>query len=71
MAVIEEGLLKDDQVVVEGVQRARPGRMVTPQSVEMSGLTTSARQQAAAEMAAAVKSGEGSSPDAQQPDKPQ
>jgi RND family efflux transporter MFP subunit len=71
MAVIEEGLLKDDQVVVEGVQRARPGRMVTPQSVEMSGLTTSARQQAAAEMAAAVKSGDGSSPDAQQPDKPQ
>ena len=71
MAVIEEGLLKDDQVVVEGVQRARPGRMVTPQSVEMSGLTTSARQQAAAEMAAVVKSGDGSSPDAQQPDKPQ
>ena len=71
MAVIEEGLLKDDQVVVEGVQRARPGRMVTPQSVEMSGLTTSARQQAAAEMAAAVKSGDGSLPDAQQPDKPQ
>jgi RND family efflux transporter MFP subunit len=71
MAVIEEGLLKDDQVVVEGVQRARPGRMVTPQPVEMSGLTTSARQQAAAEMAAAVKSGDGSSPDAQQPDKPQ
>lgn len=71
MAVIEDGLLKDDQVVVEGVQRARPGRMVTPQSVEMSGLTTSARQQAAAEMAAAVKSGDGSSPDAQQPDKPQ
>ena len=71
MAVIEEGLLKDDQVVVEGVQRARPGRMVTPQPVEMSALTTSARQQAAAEMAAAVKSGDGSSPDAQQPDKPQ
>ena len=71
MAVIEEGLLKDDQIVVEGVQRARPGRMVTPQSVEMSGLTTSARQQAAAEMAAAVKSGDGSLPDAQQPDKPQ
>jgi RND family efflux transporter MFP subunit len=71
MAVIEEGLLKDDRVVVEGVQRARPGRMVTPQPVEMSGLTTSARQQAAAEMAAAVKSGDGSSPGAQQPDKQQ
>ena len=71
LAVIEEGLLKDDRVIVEGVQRARPGRMVAPQPVDMSGLTTSARQQAAAEAAAAVKAGEGSSPDAQQPDKQQ
>ena len=71
LAVIEEGLLKDDRVIVEGVQRARPGRMVAPQPVDMSGLTTSARQQAAAEAAAAVKTGDGSSPDAQQPDKQQ
>ena len=71
LTVIEEGLLKDDRVIVEGVQRARPGSMVTPQPVEMSGLTTSARQQAAAEAAAAVKTGDGSSPDAQQPDKQQ
>jgi len=66
MVVIEEGLQQDDRVVVEGVQRARPGRMVTPEPVEMSGLTTSARKQAAAEKAAAAVTGEGSSVDAQQ-----
>ncbi len=63
LAVIEEGLQKDDRVVVEGVQRARPGRMVAPEPVEMSGLTTSARKQAAAEKVA--------SPSTQQPDEQQ
>ena len=67
LIVIKEGLRKDDRVVVEGVQRARPGRMVTPESTEMSTLTTSARKQAAAETAAAASSGEGSSASAQQP----
>jgi hypothetical protein len=68
LIVIKEGLRKDDRVVVEGVQRARPGRMVTPESVDMSALTASARKQAAA---AAAKSGNGASPGAQQTDKQQ
>jgi len=72
LAVIEEGLQKDDRVVVEGVQRARPGRMVAPEPVEMSGLTTSVRKQAAAEKATvAEKSGNGSPTNAQQPDERQ
>jgi RND family efflux transporter MFP subunit len=68
LIVIKEGLRKDDRVVVEGVQRARPGRMVTPESVDMSALTASARKQAAA---AAAKPGNGASPGAQQTDKQQ
>jgi len=67
LIVIKEGLQKKDRVVVEGVQRARPGRMVAPEPVEMSGLTTSARKQAAAETAAAARSSDDSSPGAKQP----
>jgi RND family efflux transporter MFP subunit len=67
LIVIKEGLQKNDRVVVEGVQRARPGRMVAPEPVEMSGLTTSARKQAAAETAAAARSSDDSSPGAKQP----
>jgi len=52
LVVIEEGLSKDDRVVVVGVQRARPGFEVTPEPVDMSGLTNSARKQAAAAAAA-------------------
>jgi len=67
LAVIEEGLQKDDRVVVEGVQRARPGRMVAPEPVEMSGLTTSARRQAVAEAATAAQFGDAVSPNTQPP----
>jgi RND family efflux transporter MFP subunit len=70
LVVIEEGLQKDDRVVVKGVQRARPGRAVTPEPVEMATLTTSARKQAAA-AAAAARSGEDASANTQQPDKQQ
>ena len=55
LVVIEEGLSKDDRVVVVGVQRARPGFEVTPEPVDMSALTDSARKQAAAAAAAAAK----------------
>ena len=71
LIVIEAGLRTDDRVVVEGVQRARPGRMVAPEPVEMSDLTSSARQQAAAATAATSGSGDASSPKAQQPDEQQ
>ena len=54
LVVIEEGLSKDDRVVVKGVQRARPGSEITPESVDMSALTDSARKQAAAAAAAAA-----------------
>ncbi|MFQ5644093.1 MAG: efflux RND transporter periplasmic adaptor subunit [Thiogranum sp.] len=49
LIVIEEGLQKDSRVVVKGIQRARPGRKVTPESVDMSSLTASAMRQAARE----------------------
>ena len=47
LIVIEEGLQKGDQVVVKGVQRARPGREVDPETLDMAELTTSAMKQAA------------------------
>ena len=47
LIVIEDGLHKDDRVVVNGIQRARPGRKVTPESVDMADLSTSALRQAA------------------------
>lgn len=47
LIVIETGLQADDRVVVEGVQRARPGRKVAPRQVEMANLTISAKKQAA------------------------
>jgi RND family efflux transporter MFP subunit len=49
LIVIEEGLRADDRVVVKGVQRARPGRKVAPESVDMASLTSSAMKQAAQE----------------------
>lgn len=60
LIVIEEGLRKDDRVIVKGLQRARPGRKVTPQPVEMASLTASALKQAAeqAERDAQVKRSE-------------
>ena len=64
LIVIEDGLQKDDRVVVKGVQRARPGRKVDPEAVDMADLTTSALMKAAeeAEQAARIKR---SSPDPQ------
>ena len=57
LIVIEDGLHKDDRVVVKGVQRARPGRKVDPEMVDMADLTTSAMQKAAqeSEQAARIK----------------
>ena len=49
LIVIEDGLRADDRVVVKGVQRARPGRKVAPESVDMASLTSSAMKQAAQE----------------------
>jgi RND family efflux transporter MFP subunit len=64
LIVIEEGLQKGDRVVVTGVQRARPGRKVDPESVDMAGLTTSAMKEAAeaAEQAASIKRSEANVP---------
>ena len=60
LIVIEDGLQKDDRVVVKGVQRARPGRKVDPETVDMADLTTSALIKAAeeAEQAARIKRSE-------------
>jgi len=49
LIVVEDGLQKDDRVIVKGVQRARPGRKVAPESVDMTSLTASALRQAAQE----------------------
>jgi len=60
LIVIEDGLQKDDRVVVKGVQRARPGRKVDPEAVDMADLTTSALVKAAeeAEQAATIERSE-------------
>jgi RND family efflux transporter MFP subunit len=42
LRVIEEGLQPDDRVVVNGLQRARPGAKVDPQQTDMKSLTVSA-----------------------------
>jgi RND family efflux transporter MFP subunit len=47
LIVIEDGLREGDRVVVKGLQRARPGRVVTPELTDMQSLTTSAMQKAA------------------------
>jgi RND family efflux transporter MFP subunit len=64
LIVIEDGLQKDDRVVVNGVQRARPGRKVNPETIDMADLATSALIRAAeeAERATSIKR---SSPDPQ------
>jgi membrane fusion protein (multidrug efflux system) len=48
LRVIEDGLGRDQWVVVNGLQRARPGGKVDPEMTEMASLTTSALAQAAA-----------------------
>ena len=64
LIVVEDGLREDDRVIVKGVQRARPGRKVAPESVDMTNLTASALKQAAqeAELEAQLKR---SDPDAE------
>jgi RND family efflux transporter MFP subunit len=47
LRVIEEGLRPDDRVVVNGLQRARPGAKVDPEQTDMKTLTASALKTAA------------------------
>jgi RND family efflux transporter MFP subunit len=47
LRVIEDGLQPDDRVVVNGLQRARPGAKVDPQQTDMKSLTVSALKAAA------------------------
>jgi RND family efflux transporter MFP subunit len=47
LRVIEEGLQPDESVVVNGLQRARPGAKVDPEQTDMKSLTASALQAAA------------------------
>ena len=46
LIVIEEGLREGDRVVVNGLQRARPGRAVAAELTDMQSLTTSAMKKA-------------------------
>ncbi|UCB49033.1 MAG: efflux RND transporter periplasmic adaptor subunit [Deltaproteobacteria bacterium] len=48
LRVIEEGLQPGDWVIVNGIQRARPGAKVDPERTEMRSLTASALKAAAA-----------------------
>jgi len=61
LQVIEEGLKPGEQVIVKGLQRARPGAKVTPESIDMTSLTTSA-EQAAAEQEQALTTAESKTP---------
>ncbi len=47
LRVIEEGLRSEDWVVVNGIQRARPGGKVGPEKIDMASLTSSALRTAA------------------------
>ena len=68
LRVIDEGLRPDDAIVVNGLQRARPGAKVDPEQTEMTSLMASALK-AAAEAGqgkakpAAPSQGGGSQPD--------
>lgn len=48
LRVIEEGIEPDDWIVVNGLQRARPGATVAPEKTDMDSLRVSARVAAAA-----------------------
>ena len=48
LRVIEEGLQPGDWVIVNGIQRARPGAKVDPERTDMASLTASALKAAAA-----------------------
>ncbi len=47
LRVIEEGARSDDWIVVNGIQRSRPGGKVDPERTDMASLTASARKSAA------------------------
>lgn len=47
LRVIEEGLTASDRVVVNGMQRARPGAKVNPEKIDMANLKVSAMRKAA------------------------
>jgi RND family efflux transporter MFP subunit len=69
LRVIEEGLQPDEAVVVNGLQRARPGAKVDPEQADMKSLTASALKAAAeaeqdkAKPAAAPSQGGDAQPD--------
>jgi RND family efflux transporter MFP subunit len=69
LRVIEEGLQPDDWVVVNGLQRARPGAKIDPEQTDMKSLTASALKATAeagqekAKPAAAPPEGGDSQPD--------
>ncbi len=48
LRVIERGLDSDEWIVVNGLQRARPGATVAPEKTDMASLRVSVREQAAA-----------------------
>jgi RND family efflux transporter MFP subunit len=59
LLIVEEGLQAGEQVVVKGMQRARPGASVDPQPVEMESFTTSAIRAAAEAGADSAQASEG------------
>ena len=59
--VIEEGVQAGERVIVKGLQRARPGAKVDPESVEMSSLTTSAMRAAAEKDMSTIATGDAQS----------
>jgi RND family efflux transporter MFP subunit len=69
LRVIEDGMQPDDRVVVNGLQRARPGAKVDPEQTDMKSLTASALKAAAeagqdkAKPAAAPSEGDDAQPD--------
>jgi RND family efflux transporter MFP subunit len=70
LRVVEEGLLPDDQVVVNGLQRARPGAKVDPEQTDMKALTASALRAASqAGQDLATQTGAPLEGDDSQPDK--
>lgn len=68
LRVIEEGVGKDDRIIVNGLQRARPGAKVEPEQIDMATLTESARRASgAAANAASAASDEDAPPHEKQP----
>ena len=47
LRVVEEGVKSGEWVVVNGIQRARPGATVDPKKIDMASLSVSARRKAA------------------------